>query len=166
MAERQDQDRAIEPGLAGPIHVRQAFSCTETGSGRHFPGRREPIALRSPCSAQALGDLPWSPARRMRRAPGGCGKNLRRDAILHRCKPGFAIPGEPARRMRRALFFTPREMPSRSGLLRTVMNQSASSREQRLRQRLESRFTPTLLTIEDESHLHAHALAIDASPPA
>ena len=33
--------------------------------------------------------------------------------------------------------------------------QHASSREQRLRQRLESRFTPTLLTIVDESHLHA-----------
>jgi hypothetical protein len=40
---------------------------------------------------------------------GDCGKNLRRDAILHRCKPGFAIPGEPARRMRRALFFTLRK---------------------------------------------------------
>jgi hypothetical protein len=26
------------------------------------------IALRSPCSAQALGDHPWSPARRMRLA--------------------------------------------------------------------------------------------------
>src|SRR5258708_2398543 len=91
MAERQDQDRAIEPGLAGPIHVRQAFSCTETGSGRHFPGRREPIALRSPCSAQALGDLPWSPARRMRRAPGGCGKNV--------------------------LFFTLRKTPAQSSLL-------------------------------------------------
>jgi hypothetical protein len=25
------------------------------------------IALRSPCSAQARGDLPWSPVRRMRR---------------------------------------------------------------------------------------------------
>jgi BolA protein len=35
------------------------------------------------------------------------------------------------------------------------MNQPVSSREQRLRQRLESRFMPTLLTIEDESHLHA-----------
>ena len=31
----------------------------------------------------------------------------------------------------------------------------ASSREQLLRQRLESRFTPALLIIEDESHLHA-----------
>ena len=29
------------------------------------------------------------------------------------------------------------------------------SREQRLRQLLESRFAPTLLLIEDESHLHA-----------
>src|ERR1700723_3601071 len=35
------------------------------------------------------------------------------------------------------------------------MNQKDSSREQRLRQRLESRFSPVLLTIEDESHLHA-----------
>ncbi len=35
------------------------------------------------------------------------------------------------------------------------MNQPAAGREQRLRQRLESRFMPTLLTIEDESHLHA-----------
>jgi BolA family transcriptional regulator, general stress-responsive regulator len=30
----------------------------------------------------------------------------------------------------------------------------ASNREQLLRQRLESRFAPTLLTIEDESHKH------------
>jgi BolA protein len=30
-----------------------------------------------------------------------------------------------------------------------------SSRESRLRQRLESRFTPSVLIIEDESHLHA-----------
>jgi BolA protein len=35
------------------------------------------------------------------------------------------------------------------------MNQTASGREQSLRQRLESRFSPTLLVIEDESHLHA-----------
>ncbi len=32
---------------------------------------------------------------------------------------------------------------------------STSDREQRLRQRLESNFTPTQLVIEDESHLHA-----------
>lgn len=31
----------------------------------------------------------------------------------------------------------------------------ASDREQRLRQRLEEHFSPTLLVIEDESHLHA-----------
>jgi BolA family transcriptional regulator, general stress-responsive regulator len=30
-----------------------------------------------------------------------------------------------------------------------------SGREQRLRERLESRFSPSLLVIEDESHLHA-----------
>jgi BolA protein len=37
-----------------------------------------------------------------------------------------------------------------------------SSREQRLRERLESRFAPALLTIKDESHLHAgHAGAAD-----
>jgi BolA protein len=35
------------------------------------------------------------------------------------------------------------------------MDQKDSSREQRLRQRLESHFAPALLTIEDESHLHA-----------
>jgi BolA protein len=35
------------------------------------------------------------------------------------------------------------------------MNQAPSGREQRLRQRLESRFAPALLVIEDESHLHA-----------
>jgi hypothetical protein len=57
-----------EPGI---IHEQSAFSCTEAGSGRHFPERRESIALRSPCSAQALGDHPWSPVRRMRRTPGG-----------------------------------------------------------------------------------------------
>jgi len=35
------------------------------------------------------------------------------------------------------------------------VHQSGSGRAQRLRQRLESRFAPSLLTIEDESHLHA-----------
>jgi BolA protein len=35
------------------------------------------------------------------------------------------------------------------------MNETASGREQRLRRRLESRFAPALLVIEDESHLHA-----------
>jgi BolA protein len=35
------------------------------------------------------------------------------------------------------------------------MNPTASGREQRLRRRLESRFSPALLVIEDESHLHA-----------
>ena len=42
------------------------------------------------------------------------------------------------------------------------MNQTASDREQRLRRRLESRFAPALLVIEDESHLHAgHAGAAE-----
>jgi BolA protein len=42
------------------------------------------------------------------------------------------------------------------------MNQTASGREERLRQRLESRFAPALLVIEDESHLHAgHAGAAE-----
>jgi BolA family transcriptional regulator, general stress-responsive regulator len=35
------------------------------------------------------------------------------------------------------------------------MTQTGAGREQLLRQRLESRFSPQLLTIEDESHLHA-----------
>jgi BolA protein len=35
------------------------------------------------------------------------------------------------------------------------MNQTVSSREQRLRLRLEARFAPALLVIEDESHFHA-----------
>jgi stress-induced morphogen len=35
------------------------------------------------------------------------------------------------------------------------MNQTASGREQRLRRRLESHFTPEFLVIEDESRLHA-----------
>jgi BolA family transcriptional regulator, general stress-responsive regulator len=35
------------------------------------------------------------------------------------------------------------------------MNQTGSGREQRLRRRLETRFAPSLLVIEDESHLHA-----------
>jgi BolA protein len=35
------------------------------------------------------------------------------------------------------------------------MNPLGSSREQRLRRLLESRFSPQLLVIEDESHLHA-----------
>jgi BolA protein len=35
------------------------------------------------------------------------------------------------------------------------MDDPAASREQRLRRCLENRFSPTLLVIEDESHLHA-----------
>ena len=35
------------------------------------------------------------------------------------------------------------------------MTQTSLGRERLLRQRLESRFSPQLLTIEDESHLHA-----------
>jgi len=35
------------------------------------------------------------------------------------------------------------------------MDETGSSREQRLRRRLEARFAPALLIIEDESHLHA-----------
>jgi len=35
------------------------------------------------------------------------------------------------------------------------MSDMSAGREQRLRRRLESRFAPQLLTIEDESHLHA-----------
>jgi len=35
------------------------------------------------------------------------------------------------------------------------MDRTGSSREQRLRERLESRFAPVSLAIEDESHLHA-----------
>jgi BolA protein len=34
------------------------------------------------------------------------------------------------------------------------MNRTGSGREQRLRRRLEARFAPSLLVIEDESHLH------------
>jgi BolA family transcriptional regulator, general stress-responsive regulator len=42
------------------------------------------------------------------------------------------------------------------------MNQTGSGREQRLRRRLETRFAPSLLVIEDESHLHAgHAGAAE-----
>ena len=41
------------------------------------------------------------------------------------------------------------------------MNEAGSGREERLRRRLESRFAPSLLVIEDESHLHAgHAGAV------
>jgi BolA protein len=35
------------------------------------------------------------------------------------------------------------------------MNAAESSRTQRLRRRLEGRFAPSVLVIEDESHLHA-----------
>jgi BolA protein len=35
------------------------------------------------------------------------------------------------------------------------MNPSAADREHRLRQCLEAQFTPSVLVIEDESHLHA-----------
>ena len=48
-----------------------------------------------------------------------------------------------------------RAIGSGLGNLRLGMNQTASGREQHLRRRLESRFAPALLVIEDESHLHA-----------
>jgi len=48
---------------------------------------------------------PQSPVERVRSTHGRCGQNLRRDVILHRCKPGFAIPCCPARRMRRCPCF-------------------------------------------------------------
>ena len=35
------------------------------------------------------------------------------------------------------------------------MNETGPGREERLRRRLESSFSPSLLVIEDESHLHA-----------
>jgi BolA protein len=35
------------------------------------------------------------------------------------------------------------------------MNETATGREERLRHRLETHFSPSLLVIEDESHLHA-----------
>lgn len=35
------------------------------------------------------------------------------------------------------------------------MKQTGSGREERLRRRLETRFAPSVLVIEDESHLHA-----------
>lgn len=35
------------------------------------------------------------------------------------------------------------------------MKQTGSAREERLRRRLETRFAPSVLVIEDESHLHA-----------
>src|SRR5208282_3039190 len=69
-----------DPVLAATIHERKVFSCTKAGSDRYFPDRREPIALRSPCCAQARGGHPWPPARRMRRAHGGCGQNIH---VLH-----------------------------------------------------------------------------------
>jgi hypothetical protein len=46
------------------------------GTEPRGPGRRRPIALRSPCSAQAQGGLPWPPVRRIRLTPGACGKNF------------------------------------------------------------------------------------------
>jgi hypothetical protein len=54
------------------------------GLDRYFPDRRESIALRSPCFAQALGDRPWSPVRRMRRTLGGCGKNVLFFSVLQK----------------------------------------------------------------------------------
>jgi len=40
--------------------------------------RRKPIALRSPCCAQAQCVHPWTPVRCMRLTPGACGKNFQR----------------------------------------------------------------------------------------
>src|SRR5438105_3132634 len=58
--------RANYPRLPGACHAAaggpnlnylSTFSVlVKAGLGRHFPDRREPIALRSPCFAQALGD--------------------------------------------------------------------------------------------------------------
>jgi hypothetical protein len=47
------------------------------GAAPHPLAGARGIALRSPCCAQALGDHPWSPARRVRRAPFGRSPALR-----------------------------------------------------------------------------------------
>jgi hypothetical protein len=67
----------------------------------HVPGRREAIALRIPCFAQAQGNLPWLPVERMRSTRGGCGKNV--------------------------VFFTPRHMTSRAqrGSIRMAFGNNA-----------------------------------------
>jgi hypothetical protein len=85
------------------------------GTESRGPGRRRPIALRSPCFAQARGDLPWSPVQRVRWTRGGCGKNVLRfcDPASRRKPVACQSTADPARRMRRALFFTPRPASSR-----------------------------------------------------
>src|SRR5450631_776724 len=47
------------------------------GAAPHPLASARGIALRVPCCAQALGDHPWPPARRMRRAPNGRSPVLR-----------------------------------------------------------------------------------------
>jgi hypothetical protein len=71
-------------------------------------GRRKSIPGSNACVRRVATDGHPGLARSMDSTPQCCGKNLRRFAILLRCKPGFTIHGEPACRMRRALFFTPR----------------------------------------------------------
>jgi hypothetical protein len=70
-----------------------------------FPASRKPRAYIPVCPF----DVCVSPL-------GPADKTCDACAVLHRCKPGFTIPGEPARRMRRALFCTPRHMTSRAHL--------------------------------------------------
>jgi hypothetical protein len=65
----------------------------------HVPGRREAIALRIPCFAQAQGNHPWLPVERMRSTHGGCGKNV--------------------------VFFTPHHMTSRAHLGRMAFSNIA-----------------------------------------
>jgi hypothetical protein len=59
---------------AGGCQCADAQNLRGRGALRYaVPAPRKPwvsIALRSPCSAQALGDHPWSPAGRMRPAHG------------------------------------------------------------------------------------------------
>jgi hypothetical protein len=70
---RADKDREVYWSVAAQAIV----MCTEVPvllgktdyfrrCAPNFPGSKR-IALRNPCFAQALGDHPWSPVRRMRR---------------------------------------------------------------------------------------------------
>jgi hypothetical protein len=55
--------------------ARGLFS-TEAVWSNHVPDRREPIARRGSCCAQARGDHPWPPVQRMRLTHGGAAKNI------------------------------------------------------------------------------------------
>ena len=66
----------------------------------HVPGRREAIALRCPCFAQALGGCTWPPVERMHSTPGKPRSSRATSPVLHAPSRDIEIPQWWSRRTR------------------------------------------------------------------